>query len=134
MEQADWDALEAQMARPYGCMKLKCDQFEVAFQQQTDNKSKSWFTAVYVDGYFKGAWMQADGDKPKFEEARRFLRKESRRVYSAKEVEQHRKIFGKREAKRLEEKRWVMFQPTWKSFNSLKKQLLATCTSIQRVE
>ncbi|MNN79303.1 hypothetical protein D3C81_1959330 [compost metagenome] len=78
--------------------------------------------------------MQADGDKPRHEEARRFLRKESRRLYSAKEVEWHRKLFGKREAKKLEEKRLVLFQPTWKSFNSLKKQLLATNTSIQRIE
>lgn len=134
MEKADWDALEAQMASPWGHMKLKCDQFEVVLQQQTDSKSKSWKTVVYVDGYFKGEWMQADGDKPKHEEARRFLRKESRRLYSAKDVERHRKFMGKREAKKLEEKRLVLFHPTWKSFNSLKKQLLATCSSIQRIE
>lgn len=134
MEQADWDALEAQMKSPWGCMTLKCDQYEVAFQQQTDSRSKSWHTTVYVDGYIKGAWMQADGDKPVHEEARRFYRKASKRLYSAKRVEALRKVIGKRAAKSYEEERLVIFYPDWKSFNSLKKQLLTTCTSIQRIE
>ncbi|OQR35891.1 hypothetical protein BWR15_06070 [Pseudomonas sp. T] len=134
MEKADWDALEAQMKSPWGSMKLKCDQYEVVLQQQANTKTRTWGTTVYVDGYINGKWMQAEGDKPIYEEARRFYRKASKRLYSSKHVEAVRKALGKREAKSYEEARIVLFYPDWKSFNSLKKQLLATCTSIQRVE
>ncbi|MNZ83269.1 hypothetical protein D3C78_1019920 [compost metagenome] len=134
MEQADWDALKAQMDSPWGVMKLQCDQYEVTLQQQTSSKSKSWSTMVYVDGYFKGIWIGADEDgQPKHEEARRFMRKASKSVHSRKAVEAARKAFGKREAEKWAAKKYVYFEPYWKSFNTLKKHLLANNASITRV-
>ncbi|MCQ4310890.1 hypothetical protein NAV33_03105 [Pseudomonas stutzeri] len=132
MEQEDWDALKAQMDSPWGQMTLQCDEYELTLQQQTANKS--WSTAVYVNGVFKGAWMHSTRDgQPVHEEARRFLRKSTQALYSRKEIELTRKAFGKREAAKREATKIIFFQPTWKSFASLKKQLLAHNTTIKRI-
>lgn len=134
MQQEDWDELKEQMASPYGCMRLKCDQFELALQQAVDSKSRKWVTAVYVDGVFKGAWTAATKEgEAEHEEARRFLRKVSKSLYTKKHVEAYRKAFGKREADKLATKKHFYFLPTWSSFNSLKKQLLANNTNIERI-
>ena len=134
MQQEDWDELKEQMASPYGTMRLKCDQFEVALQQAVDSKSRKWVTAVYVDGVFKGAWTGATKEgEPEHEEARRFLRKVSKSVYTKKDVEAYRKCVGKRQADKLAAKKFFYFLPTWSSFNSLKKHLLANNTSIERI-
>ena len=135
MEATDWDALKQQMDSPYGVMRLQCDQFEVMLAQVTDTRSKSWKTAVYVDGVWKGAWLLANkAGEPMHEEARRFLRRTSKALYSRKEVEAYRKGCGKREAERVAALRMVMFEPTWKSFTALKKHLLANNASIARLD
>ncbi|UZZ12219.1 hypothetical protein NDO41_07030 [Ectopseudomonas mendocina] len=134
MQQQDWDDLKQQMASPYGYMKLKCDQFEVALSQEVDSKGRKWATSVYVDGVFKAAWCFADEKgQPKHEEARRFLRKVTRRVNSARDVAEIQKLFGKRQAKKAAERVYVYFAPSWSSFNSLKKHLVANNTSIERI-
>lgn len=133
MEQTDWGELKTLMASPYGSMKLQCDQFEVSLVQETDRKSRRWLTAVYVDGYFKGEWTTAVDGEAKHEEARRFLRKVSKALYSKAEIELSRKVFGKREADRRATVRFIYFVPSWTSFNALKKHLLANNASIQRI-
>lgn len=134
MQQQDWDDLKEQMASPYGYMKLKCDQFEVALAQEVNSKSRKWVTAVYVDGVVKAAWCSAnEKGEPRHEETRRFLRKVTRRLNSAKEVAEIQKLFGKREAKKAAEQVYVYFLPNWSSFNSLKKHLAANNTSIERI-
>lgn len=135
MEQADWDALKAQMGSPWGVMKLQCDQYELTLVQEISSKSNSWMTAVYVNGFFKGAWMQAGKDgQPLHEEARRFYRKVSNAMYTRKEIESCRKAFGKREAAKMEARKFIHFAPSWKSFNTLKKHLLANNASIERID
>lgn len=134
MQQQDWGELKEQMASPYGVMKLKCDQFEVSLVQQADSKSRKWQTTIYVDGFIKGQWCLSDeSGNPKHEEARRFLRKTSKAIFSAKQIEGYRKVFGKREATKMAAKRHVWFRADWSSFNSLKKHLLANNTSIERI-
>lgn len=134
MQQQDWDDLKQQMASPYGYMKLKCDQFEVALSQEVDSKGRKWATSVYVDGVFKGVWCSADEKgEAKHEEGRRFLRKVTRRMHSAKKVEAYRKAFGKREANKIAAEVYVYYLPSWNNFNSLKKHLLANNTSIERI-
>lgn len=135
MEQNDWDDLEHQMSQPYGRMSLQCDQFQVSLVQVTDSRSRKWSTQVYVDGVQKGAWWFADDNgEPKHEEARRFLRRVSKSLFSEAEVALHRKAFGKRSADKLAEKRFVSFECSWTSFRSLKKHLLANNPTILRIE
>jgi hypothetical protein len=133
MTQEDWDALKAQMERPWGSMKLRCDQFVLDLHQATDSKNKSWATTVYVDGLFKGEWMRAEKGLPTHEESRRFLRKVSRAFHSKKDIDEWRKLFGKREANKRASEKFIYFDPSWKSFNSLKKHLLANNASITRI-
>lgn len=133
MTQEDWDALKAQMESPYGSMRLQCDQFELYLVQHVSPKKKSWQTIVYVDGFIRGQWYSAEDGQPKHEEARRFLRKVSSALHSKTDIEFYRKIYGKREADKAAAKRYVSFDTSWKSFNSLKKHLLANNTSITRI-
>lgn len=133
MQQEDWDALRAQMDSPWGQMKLQCDQFELTLVQAVSSKSKSWSTTVYVDGELRGTWCQAENGEPKHEQTRRFLRKVSRAVNTKKQIEDWRKVFGKRESDKLAAQKYVYFLPDWSSFNSLKKHLVANNTSIQRI-
>lgn len=135
MEQKDWDDLQELMGQPYGSMKLQCDQFTVSLVQHAQPLSRKWVTYVFVDGYSRGEWCIADENgEAKHEVARRFLRKSSKAFFSAKEIDAHRKIFGKRQAAELAAKRHVWFHSDWTSFNSLKKHLIANNSSIQRIE
>lgn len=133
MQQEDWEALQAQMSSPYGCMELQCDQYRLALQQAVSSKSKSWSTAVYVNGEFKGLWMSMENGEPKHDEGRRFMRKVTRSMHSRKTIEEVRKALGKREAAKWEAEKYVHLNPCWTSFNSLKKHLLANNTSIERI-
>lgn len=135
MEQADWDALKEQMASPWGGMKLKCDEFEVHLSQQTDSTKKSWSTLVYVDGYLKGTWLACNHrtGEPEHEETRRFYRKVTRALHTKKEIELYQKIYGKRKAAEAQAVKFITYDWSWKSFNSLKKHLLANNTSITRI-
>lgn len=135
MEQVDWDALKEQMASPWGCMKLKCDEFEIDLVQMTRPTKKSWETTIYVNGYLKGIWLDCDhrSGEPKHEEARRFYRKVTRALHTKKEIELYRKIWGKRKAAEAEAVKFITYDWSWKSFSSLKKHLLANNTSIARI-
>ncbi len=135
MQQADWDELKEQMSSPYGSMKLKCDGFEVDLVQVIQSGRKSWGTTVYVNGYIKGVWLSCDRKTgvPEHEETRRFYRKVSRSLYTAKEIEAWRKIWGKRETDKKAASKVFTYDWTWKSFRSLKKHLEANNTSIERL-
>ena len=135
MEQADWDALKEQMASPWGGMKLKCDGFEIYLSQQTDSTKKSWSTVVYVDSYLKGVWLDCDHKtgEPKHEETSRFYRKVTRALYTKRDIENYRKIYGKRKATEMEAIKFYTYDWCWKSFNSLKKHLLTNNTNITRI-
>lgn len=134
MRQQDWDDLKQQMGLPYGHMKLKCDQFVVTLTQQINPKSHKWVTTAYVGEEIKGIWCETDKDnEPKHEEAKRFWRRVTRRRYSAKQVEAYRKAFGKREANKIAAEVYAYYLPSWNSFNSLKKHLLANNISIERI-
>lgn len=134
MQQQDWDDLKEQMNCPFGRMKLKCDQFEVTLSQEVNSKSRKWVTTVYVDGVIKGAWCFAgDNGEPLHEEARRFMRKVSKSVFNAREVEGYRKALGKKRAAEIAARRHVYFRADWTSFNSLKRHLLANNQAIERI-
>lgn len=135
MEQADWDELKAQMQSPYGSMKLKCDQFEVNLSQAISPGKKTWGTLIYVDGYLKGTWLSCNHrtGEPEHEETRRFLRKVTRSLHSKKEVEAYRKVFGKREAAKMEAAKFFTYDWEWRSFTALKKHLIANNKEITRL-
>ena len=135
MEQADWDELKEQMASPYGSMALKCDGYELNLYQVTDPKTNSWYTTIYVDGYFKGIWFQCVNrtGEPAHEETRRFMRKVTRGLYNKRDIEFHRRVHGKRAAEKAADIKWYTYDHCWKSFNSLKKHLLANNKEITRL-
>lgn len=134
MEDKDWSDLKSQMDSPFGEMKLQCDQYVLSLVQVIDRKSRSWKTFIYVNGVLEGRWLLGEQGEPKHEETRRFMRKESRRIYSAKEVSKVQKVMGKRYAQEIAARSVVMFYPYWSSFMALKKHLVAHNQNIQRIE
>ncbi|MBA6130811.1 hypothetical protein [Pseudomonas juntendi] len=134
MQQEDWDELRDQMDSPYGRMSLQCDQFKVSLVQVIDTKARKWATEVFVDGTQKGAWFMSEVDgEPLHEEQRRFLRKTEKSLYSKAEQALHKKVFGKKSAAELAAKRLVRWETSWSNFNSLKAQLEANNTRIERL-
>lgn len=136
MEQADWDELKAMMAQPWGCMKLKCDGFEIDLVQMTESAKKTWYTHIYVDGVIKGEWCcghVSNKPGPEAEEVRRFMRKKSTPLHNKLDIAYYKKVHGKRHADKMAEVKFITYDPYWKSFNSLKKHLLANNTSVTRI-
>ncbi|ATB63765.1 hypothetical protein [Pseudomonas mosselii] len=133
MQQHDWEELRDQMDQPYGKMTLMCDGFRVELMQCTDAKSRSWCTEVYVNDSRKYAWLQVEGDQPVHEEARRFFRRSSKKMFSGAEIALYRKTSGKKRADELASKTITSVTWDWSSFNSLKKHLEANNTSIERL-
>lgn len=133
MQQYDWEELRDQMDQPYGQMTLMCDGFRVDLMQHTDAKSRSWCTAVYVNDSRKYAWLQVEGDQPVHEEARRFYRRSTKKLFSGAEIALHRKACGKKRADDLASKTVTSVTWDWSSFNALKKHLEANNTSIERL-
>ncbi|CAB5597409.1 Uncharacterised protein [Pseudomonas putida] len=135
MQQADWDELKEQMNTPYGSMKLKCDGFDVELVQVIQAGKKSWGTTVYVNGYIRGMWLNCDNKTgaTEHEETRRFYRKITRGLYTPKQLEALRKIWGKREADKRAAQKFITYDWTWKNFTSLKRHLQANNTSIERL-
>lgn len=136
MEQADWDELKEQMDSPYGSMKLKCDDFEIDLVQMTESAKKTWFTHIYVDGVIKGEWRcshVSNKPGPDAEEVLRFMHKKSIPLHNKLEIAYYRKVHGKRHADKMSEIKFITYDPYWKSFNSLKKHLVANNKEITRL-
>ncbi|MBI6895427.1 hypothetical protein JET64_01255 [Pseudomonas putida] len=135
MQQADWDELKRQMDTPFGYMKLDCDGFVVSLVQATEPGKKSWGTDVYVNGSLKGIWFNCDHETgvTEHEETRRFFRRINGSLYTKRDLEFTRRMYGKRAADKDAARKWITYSCTWKSFNSLKKHLEANNTSIERL-
>lgn len=57
----------------------------------------------------------------------------TRSVYSKKEVEAYRKVFGKRRAAEMEADKFITYDWEWRSFPALKKHLIASNKEITRL-
>lgn len=134
MQDTDWEALKQLMDSPFGSMTLQCDQYRVTLVQEQDLKARRWHTAVYVDGYFKGIWTNAVDGQPEHDEARRFMRRVERSLTTKKQIEEVRKIFGKRKAAAYAARKHVYFLPYWSSYRALKAHLIRNNSRIERIE
>jgi hypothetical protein len=82
---------------------------------------------MYINGWFKGEWMQAD--KPVREQ--RYLRKSVRQMYSAAVKAKAEKEAGKRFVKKYLSGTITLFDPTWSSGRAVIAHLCKVCDSIE---
>jgi hypothetical protein len=127
MTKSEWDALSKKLSLPWDQAKLLVDGYEVTYEVGLYKMQLN--IRVYVNGIMKSQWC-----KDKTDEAIRFCCKKTARVYSPSDVKRITKGFGKSFIKRHFsdlEKSFDYYVPTFTSFATLKRQLIANNKSIE---
>lgn len=122
MKPADWEWVRLQLSTPYGLpVRLLCDgiKLDLAVVQ---TRPLRYVIHIYVDGLFRGAWSSP---KLPCEEQRRFMRRTERAMHTAKQLAILKPLYRAAQVRQMAAKKFVWFQPTWPSFEALKKHLVA---------
>jgi hypothetical protein len=135
MTPEDWKKVEALEDSYAGAArKLIIDGYAITIQRERFNKTLDCFV-VYVNGEWKGKWLQTD-----CEERRRFFRRIDRKLFNGarrarlqKEAKSRNK-YTREYAQKLLDKDWSYYLPYWTSIRSLKRHLIANNTSIELVK
>lgn len=129
MTKEEWKEVEERLKRLMDIVELQCDGYKVSLVLKRESQFKNSIM-VYVNGVFKGEWMEKD-----CEESRRFLRKVTKSLMSQKQRKEYKK-FPKRLQKQLkwDERKYSYYVPTWTSFNSLKRHLIKENSSIELIK
>ena len=128
MTKEDWNKVKERWSNPYGCIKFKCDGYDVSLQAVI-HKLKL-VHLVYINGWLKGEWMNGD-----CEEGRRFYRVKECFLHSAKDRAAAKKHLGKSAYKRYNyDKKFKSHHSDWSSFASFKKHLIANNKEIELIQ
>jgi hypothetical protein len=111
---------------PWGNVGLLCDGDKITLSVR-QVKPLKFEIHMYVNGWFKGEWMQAN--KPVREQ--RYLRKSVRQLYSAATKAKAEKDCGKRFVKKHLSGTITLFDPTWSSGRAVIAHLCKVCDSIE---
>ncbi|WP_275100123.1 hypothetical protein [Sedimenticola hydrogenitrophicus] len=96
-----WDEVAKEMDRLFGSVYLRCDGYLVSTHLERDSKTNRLYIIVYVDGGFKGEWIEVVDDPEEFSDIpKRFCRHVSRQRRSAKDLKLCEKLYGKRECRK----------------------------------
>lgn len=130
MNKEDWEIVKIRLERLYTPIKLNCDGYELTLILVRDGQFSNYIQ-FYVNGKFRLEWFNED-----CEERRRFFRKSERSRLNSKSRAELKKLkTSKKRMKELEERaKYIIYDPMWKSFNSLKKHLIANNENIELVE
>lgn len=126
----DWKGIEERLDHAYGSAKLKVDGYEISLSVEK-GKNLRYEIMVYVNGWFRGEWLNND-----CEERRRFFRRRSFYVYKRKQRESLRKL-SKRLQKQMGidlDKKLAYYTPYWPSFKPLKAHLLRNNKDIKWID
>jgi len=119
---------------PWGRVKLACDGYQIDLVVER-SKGLSYHVVTYVNGYWKGEWI--DGSKTFPEQ--KFLHKVVRPVMTKAQREKMEKAVGKRYFKKMctEEPIWTatttLYDIRWASGKSALNHLCKVCDAIQVV-
>jgi hypothetical protein len=135
MNKEDWKKLENRCYFPHSQAHLMVDGYRLTIQvERYSTITLTFCLVVYVNG--KIDYQQAKQD---CEERRRFWRKKTSRLYSAKEIASILKGTSKRyQANAIKElkldRTFDQYTPIFLSFSSLKAQLIKNNTSVELIE
>jgi len=123
------EAIET-LSYPWGFVKLICDGYRVTLSVERA-KGMTYRVMTYVNGCFKGVWMQpsAGTDIPE----QKFLRRSERAACSKTYKAEMEKRFGKRHIQEdpFYSRTIVMYSPDWASGKAALSHLCKVCASIE---
>ncbi|MFP4596505.1 hypothetical protein [Ralstonia sp.] len=117
-----WRQLEDALSGVFGHAKAVADGHEVTLQKALSNERL--VVLVYVDGWIKGEWWEADPatGQPVHPQAR-FWRPSRSRVFPLKQYKALKRALGKKRADEMTARKVVCFVPSWNSPRSLVRHL-----------
>lgn len=127
-EQAE--AIDRELALPWGRVELQCDGYKVNVEVQSDGPRK-YVLMIYVNGAFKGTWMKGD-----CEEAIRFMRPVKKSLYGSKVKSGLVKDLGKRSGEKLfaeMNRTFTHYVPIWNSVRSMLAHFRKNSSAIEVV-
>lgn len=119
---ADWARIEESLSGLLGSETLLCDGYKLTIVRKQDRNKL--VLMVYVNDYIKGEWLAGD-----CEERRRFMRRQTLRLFSAAKVA---KMTAGMSARRRAhyvaamglDKTLDSYTPVWGSFSALRRHLI----------
>lgn len=122
--------LVEKLSSPWGSASLVCDGHRVTLQVQREGGNAIKYRVMtYVDGYFKGEWMNGEAPEAKF------LRKQVYPVYSVSDRKKMEKIVGKRRFASADYDRYrktlTHYLPDWASGKAAIAHLCKVCESVE---
>jgi len=135
LSKPQWEVIEKSLAYPFGAVNLRCDGYEIAAHVQ-QSKMKL-FVMVYVDGEFKGAWLDGKDDR-----CIKFCQKKIKHILNssekkkALEASRMRSLSKEDRAmfKEAAEKNFEYWVPYWTSPKAFCRHIRKTCKSIEIIE
>lgn len=119
-QQDKWQQLEEALSGVFAYATIRADGHEVSLQKRLSGEKL--VVQVYVDGWIKGEWTNAENGEPVHPEAR-FWFPMRRRAWPLKQYKSLKKVFGKKKADEMTALKTVAFLPSWNSPRSLVRHL-----------
>lgn len=128
MTKQDWEAVAASLANPYSVgAEFLIDGHKITARVER-LKGLKYVVVVYIDGFLKGEHYKADSELGK-----KFYLPRKKAMFTAKQIADIRKMWGKREANKDAEKAIHWNTPFANTFAPFRKHWAKTCSSIELV-
>ena len=123
----EWSEIKNKLKSLYDTVYLRCDEYHVSLKLERINQFKNGIV-VYINGFWHAKWLI-----DKTEEAERFFQLKSKAALPTKQLRALERTCGKRwcRKKGYYERLEYYDAPYWKSFNSLKRHLMANNDNIE---
>lgn len=125
------DRLAQTLTSPFGGVKLLCDGYQITLVVERF-KGMRYRVMTYVDGHFKGEWVDPDNNAPES----KFLHKMVIPACSPSRKREVEKALGKRYVKNnpYYSKTIPYYRPDWASGKAALNHLCKVCESVEIVE
>ncbi|MFA5248860.1 MAG: hypothetical protein WC415_06655 [Patescibacteria group bacterium] len=129
MTKDDWKRVEDSLSGLWGSVEMLVDGHTVSFYKKQIEKNRLGIM-TYVDGWYRGKWST---DDPEI----KYLRHVEKSIWTNKEIEKMKKIYGKRQWNRVKDKydqKIASVSPLWPSVSSICRYYEKAFKSIKLVE
>lgn len=125
------DLLAQKLSSPFGSVNLLCDGHKITLAVER-SKGMTYRVMTYVDGYFKGVWMNPENNAPES----KFLRKSVTPIISPAQKREDEKALGKRwvKSRPIYQQTSTFYMPDWASGKAALAHLCKVCESVQIAE
>ncbi len=126
---AEWDEVKNVFSGYFGSLELLVDGYQISLQRSLYSKNRLC-VMTYVDGAWKGIW---DKNSP---QCIKFARRKFLPRYSKADIQKLKRSYSKKDfvGYEFEAKGFTVYQPTWFSFNELRRHFRANNKSLELVK